>query len=150
MRIRVIRGVLFVGAPIRVANWSADEENRYVEKREEGAQGNPFVPGAIVLVTLNNPREKFWGAIVELAAAGLSIRGLDLSCFEDSASMLHSGEAFNPNLVFFPMQRVERIELDAAAPGIPSLAQRFASKTGLDPERFLSGAPNTRARQSGA
>jgi|SRR5581483_101935 len=150
MRIRVIRGVLFVGAPIRVANWSADEENRYVEKREEGAQGNPFVPGAIVLVTLNNPREKFWGAIVELAAAGLSIRGLDLNCFEDSASMLHSGEAFDPNLVFFPMQRVERIELDTGAPGIPSLSQRFASKTRLNPERFLAGERGSaRSRQGG-
>jgi len=137
------------GRTIRVANWSADDENRYVGKHEERAQVNPFMPGAIVLVTLNNPREKFWGAIVELAAAGLSIRGLDLSCFEDSASMLHSGEAFDPNLVFFPMQRVERIELDAAAPGIPSLAQRFASKTGLDPERFLAGARGLARPQQG-
>lgn len=120
-----------------------------MENREQRA-ANPFAPGAIVLVTLNNPREKFWGAIVELAAAGLSIRGLDLNCFEDSASMLHSGEAFDPNLVFFPMQRVERIELDAATPGIPSLSQRFASKTGLDAERFLSGAGDARARQGGA
>ncbi len=106
--------------------------------REQQGRGNPFAPGAIVLVTLNNPREKFWGAIVELAAAGLSIRGLDLNCFDDSASMLHSGEAFEPSLVFFPMQRVERIELDAPAPGIPSLGQRFTSKTGLDAEEFLA------------
>jgi hypothetical protein len=152
VRIRGIRGLLFEvasGATIRVAKWSADEENRYVEMHEQRRQENPFVPGAIVLVTLNDPREKFWGAIVELAAAGLSIRGLELNCFEDSASMLHSGETFDPNLVFFPMQRVERIELDAAAPGIPSLSQRFASKTGLDAERFLSGARETRARQGG-
>lgn len=100
--------------------------------------GAPFAPGTIVLVTLNNPREKFWGAIVELVAAGLSIRGLDLNCFEDSASMLHGGETFEPSLVFFPMQRVERIELDAPAPGIPSLRQRFASKTGINPEEFLA------------
>ena len=139
-----------LGSTIKVANWSADEENRYVETREVAGSGRPFVPGAIVLVTLNNPREKFWGVIVELAAAGLSIRGLDLNCFDDSASMLHSGEAFEPSLVFFPMQRVERIELDACAPGIPSLAQRFASKTGLDAERFLAGVPAERSRRSGA
>ena len=159
MRIREIlqiRGLILViffrsarAYSIGVAKSRADSDNRYVEMHEQDAQVNPFVAGAVVLVTLNNPREKFWGAIVELAAAGLSIRGLDLNCFDDSASMLHSGEAFEPNLVFFPMQRVERIELDASAPGIPSLAQRFANKTGLDAERFLSGAPDTRARQGG-
>ncbi len=121
-----------------VAKCPADGENPYVNSQPQPRPGNPFAPGAIVLVTLNNPREKFWGAVVELAAAGLSIRGLDLNCFEDSASMLHSGEAFEPSLVFFPMQRVERIELDAPTPGIPSLGQRFTSKTGINPEEFLA------------
>jgi len=100
---------------------------------------NGFGPGTIVLITLNNPREKFWGAIVELAPAGLTVRGLDLDCFEDSASLLQGGEGIEANLVFFPMQRVERIELDTAAPGIPSLAERFAAKTGFEAEPFLTG-----------
>ena len=32
--------------------------------------GNPFRPGVMVLVTLGNPREKFWGAILSLTAEG--------------------------------------------------------------------------------
>src|SRR5690348_6685694 len=40
---------------------------------------------AIVLVTLNDPREKFWGAILDLTAAGVSLRGIDLNSFEDFA-----------------------------------------------------------------
>jgi hypothetical protein len=120
-------------------------ENPYVANEEQGS----FGAGTIVLVTLNNPREKFWGAIVELAPAGLTIRGLDLDCFEDSASQVQSGETIGPGLVFFPMQRVERIELDTSAPGIPSLAQRFATKTGVDPEQFLAGQ-RARSRKGGA
>ena len=116
---------------------------------EQGAGKNPFAAPAIVLVTLNNPREKFWGAIVELAAAGLSIRGLDLDCFEDSASVLKTGEAIEPSLVFFPMQRVERIEMDAPAPGIPSLAQRFLSKSGVEAEQFLTGSRAARSKGRG-
>ena len=114
----------------------------------QSEQQNGFGVGTVVLVTLNNPREKFWGAIVELAPAGLTIRGLDLDCFEDSASQLQGGEAVEPGLVFFPMQRVERIELDTSAPGIPSLAERFASKTGVEAERFLTGQ-RARSRTGG-
>ena len=102
-----------------------------------------------MLVTLNNPREKFWGTIIELTPAGLTIRGLDLDCFEDSASLLQGGEAIEPGLVFFPMQRVERIELDTSAPGIPSLAERFATKTSLKADQFLTGQ-RVRSRKGGA
>ena len=102
-----------------------------------------------MLVTLNNPREKFWGAVVELAPAGLTIRGLDLDCFEDSAAQVQTGEAIGPSLVFFPMQRVERVELDTSAPGIPSLAERFVTKTGVTAEQFLAGQ-SVRSRQGGA
>jgi hypothetical protein len=35
--------------------------------------GDPFQPGAVVLLTLGNPREKFWGAILALTVQGLSL-----------------------------------------------------------------------------
>ena len=37
--------------------------------------GNPFRPGTMVVTTLSNLREKFWGAILELSSEGLSLRG---------------------------------------------------------------------------
>jgi len=92
----------------------------------------PFVAGALVLVTLNSPREKFWGAILELAPAGLSVRGIELNSFEDVATMVKAGELVTPAAVFFPMHRVERVDLDARSGEIPSLAERFLSKTGHD------------------
>ena len=90
----------------------------------------PFVPGALVLVTLNSPREKFWGAILDLAPAGLSVRGIDLNSFEDFAGLVKAGELVTPAAVFFPMHRIERVDLDARSGEIPSLAERFFSKTG--------------------
>ncbi len=92
----------------------------------------PFVAGAIVLVTLNAPREKFWGVILELAAAGLSLRGIDLNSFEDFTRLIKDDEPVTPAAVFFPMHRVERVEIDGRNGEIPSLCERFHAKTGRD------------------
>jgi hypothetical protein len=97
----------------------------------------PFCAGAIVIATLASPREKFWGAILELSAIGLSLRGVDLSSFDDFISQIRDGETFAAGVMFFPMHRVERVELDLPEGTIPSLAQRFAQKTGQDPAPVL-------------
>jgi hypothetical protein len=100
----------------------------------------PFLPGALVLVTLSTPREKFWGALLSLSAAGISLRGCELSSFEDCVAMIKSGEGFTPGAVFFPMHRVERIEIDASVNGLPSLSQRFAAQTGVDVAQLLDAS----------
>lgn len=92
----------------------------------------PFQPGAIVVLTLGNPREKFWGMVLALVPEGVSLRGTELASFEDLVSIVREGGTFSPSVVFFPMHRVERIELDLPDGNIPSLAQRFAAKTQLD------------------
>ena len=101
------------------------------------AGGNPFRSGTTVLVKLGNPREKFWGAILSLAPEGLSLCGVELASFDDFVSLVKDGEPFSPGVVFLPMHRLERMELDLPDGGIPSLSQRFASKTGLDPAAVL-------------
>jgi hypothetical protein len=101
------------------------------------SSGNPFRPGVVVLVTLGNPREKFWGAILSLTPEGLSLCGVELASFDDLISLVKDGEPFSPGVVFLPMHRVERMELDLPDGSIPSLSQRFASKTGLDPATVL-------------
>src|SRR5271169_7149933 len=110
------------------------------------AAGNPFRPGTMVLVTLGNPREKFWGAILSLAPEGLSLCGVELASFDDLVSLVKDGEPFSPGVVFFPMHRLERMELDLPDSNLPSLSQRFTSKTGLNPAAALlrhSAAPQT-------
>ena len=106
-----------------------------MEKTNQGyafAGANPFRAGTMVIVTLGNPREKFWGPILALSAEGLSLCGAELTSFDNLVSLIKEGEPFSPSVVFFPMHRLERIDLDLPDGSIPSLSQRFASRTGLD------------------
>ena len=103
----------------------------------------PFQAGTLVLVTLSVPREKFWGAILALSAAGVSLRGCELISFEDCVAMTRSGQAFPASAVFFPMHRVERMEIDSSMNGLPSLAERFAKDTGVDAGQMLRGEANS-------
>lgn len=102
----------------------------------------PFAPGALVIATLCNPREKFWGMILALAPEGLSLSGAELASFEDLAVMVRDGEPFTPAVVFFPMHRIERVELDLPDGTLPSLSQRFLAKTGLEPVSALAPHPD--------
>ena len=100
----------------------------------------PFRPGSMVVVTLGNPRDKFWGVILALAPEGLSMSGVELASFEDFVLLVKDGESFSRAVVFFPMHRIERIELDLPAGNLPSLSQRFSAKTGRDPAALLGSA----------
>jgi hypothetical protein len=100
---------------------------------------SPFQPGSIVVLTLGNPREKLWGAILTISPEGLSLCGIELASFDDLVAMVKDGEPFAPGVVFFPMHRVERMELDLPDGQIPSLSQRFQEKTGITPGKVLSG-----------
>ncbi len=68
----------------------------------------------------------------------MSLSGIELASFEDLILMVKDGEAVTPAVVFFPMHRIERIELDLPDGNLPSLSQRFSSQTGLDPVATLS------------
>jgi hypothetical protein len=129
----------------RLANGPFPVDNRWVKKNSSGSGvaglRAPFLPGAIVIATLSNPREKFWGMVLALAAEGLSLSGAELASFEDLAVMVKDGEPFSPAVVFFPMHRIERVELDLPDGNLPSLSQRFFAKTGLEPSAALAPRP---------
>jgi len=112
-------------------------------RREARSVGAPelFHAGAVVLVTLNSPREKFWGVVAEVVPAGVTVRGIELNSFDDFVGLIRSGESVSPGIVFFPMHRVERMELDARNGEIPSLRERFEEKTNRDLAEILSGMP---------
>lgn len=118
---------------------AAPSDNRAMEKNASTpVRGEPFTTGALVIATLSNPREKFWGMILALAPEGLSLSGAELASFEDLTVMVRDGEPFTPAVVFFPMHRIERVELDLPDGNLPSLSQRFLAKTGLEPTASLA------------
>jgi hypothetical protein len=118
------------------------DDNRIVTSTsfyEERHAPGPFRPGALVILTLSNPREKFWGAILSLSGEGISLRGADLASFEDLVSQVKAGDPLTSGVVFFPMHRVERMELDLPEGNIASLAQRFTQRTGQEAAQVLTG-----------
>lgn len=122
---------------------------------ETAHRSGPFQPGALVIATLSNPREKFWGMILALAPEGLSLSGAELASFEDLTVMVRDGEPFTPAVVFFPMHRIERVELDLPDGSLHSLSQRFLAKTGLEPSAALTparidSANTARSEESGS
>jgi hypothetical protein len=89
-----------------------------------------FDEGSTVLLTLHSPRQKFFGLLLKLAAAGVELRGVPLESLDDLARQIRAGEAAGGSTVFFPMHRVDRMELDAASGELPSLGDSFAAKAG--------------------
>jgi len=89
-----------------------------------------FDEGSIVLLTLHSPRQKFFGLLRRLNVAGVELRGLPLESLEDLTRQIRAGEHATASTLFFPMNRVEQIELDAPAGELPSLAESFALQAG--------------------
>jgi hypothetical protein len=88
--------------------------------------------GACVIVSLHEPKEKFWGALEEINAAGVFVRGIDLNSYEELLRLLARGEeGIYPASLFFPMRRVERVLLDERTGEMQSLIERFEERTGV-------------------
>lgn len=112
-----------------------------------GSAAAVFLTGTPVIVSLGNPREKFWGVLIELTTNGIFVRGIDLNSFDDFVAMLKSGEIAAPATAFFPMLRIERVEIDEASGEIPALHQQFSSKAGR-PFEAVFGAASVASRRS--
>jgi len=94
--------------------------------------GSALERGVAVVIVLHTPREKFWGLLDEISAAGVFCRGLDLNGFDDWLSALVHKEPFmGVGDVFFPMWRVERISRDEGAGEVPSLGDQASKRTGI-------------------
>jgi len=96
-------------------------------------------PGTIVIVHLVNPTEKFWGILQDLGLAGVTMRGLNLSTFDDwMAQAVRPGDqTLGLSTMFVPLFRVERIFLDESVGEVESYRQRFATRVGIPVERYL-------------
>src|SRR5256885_9303427 len=102
------------------------EESKMAGKRPPGIEA-----GAAVVIVLHSPREKCWGVLDRISAAGVFLRGLDLNAFDDWVQAAAHDEPFmGPADLFFPLWRVERVARDEAAGGVPSLIEQFEQRTG--------------------
>jgi hypothetical protein len=96
-----------------------------------GDKRHKIESGSAVVIVLHSPREKCWGVLNEINAAGIFLRGIDLNAFDDWTSAISHDEPFiGLTEVFLPMWRVERLSRDETHAGIPSLAAQFEQRTG--------------------
>ncbi len=90
------------------------------------AEGDP------VVVYLQSPKEKSWGLLISLGTAGIVVRCIDLAAFDDW--MRQEARRDEPYLglstIFYPMNRVERVERDQTMGPVVSYADRFAREVG--------------------
>ncbi len=94
--------------------------------------------GACVMMVLHSPREKCWGVLDEISAAGVFLRGLDLNAFDDwTRAVAHDEPFIGLSDLFFPMWRVERVTLDERAGDVPSLGEQFEQRTGRSVQELL-------------
>lgn len=94
-------------------------------------KGHRISPGEAVVIVLHSPREKCWGVLDEINAAGIFLRGIDLHAFDDWTSAIAHNEPFiGLTDMFLPMWRVERLTRDESHAAVPSLAEQFEQRTG--------------------
>ena len=98
-----------------------------------------FEPNALVIVNLVNPKEKFFGVLRALSAAGVTMRAINLDSFEDWLRQIAREDEPNLGLItmLVPLFRVERIFLDEPSGAIKSYAQRFEDVVGMTIEEYL-------------
>jgi hypothetical protein len=97
-------------------------------------------PHSVVVVSLHSPKERLWGELLDISNAGVTVRGIDLSGFDDFISQVLHPEEDRIGLptLFFPMVRIERIALDEPRGSIPSLAETFEKKVGRSLVEYLA------------
>lgn len=99
-----------------------------------------FAPGDLVILHLINPNEKFWGVLVDLGVAGITVRGIGVDSFDDWVSQAARREgtpALGLSTMFLPLFRVERMFRDEAVGEVESYAGRFERRVGLSPGEYL-------------
>src|SRR5258708_2527419 len=98
-----------------------------------------FPPASLIIVNLVNPKEKFFGVLLALSAAGVTMRGINLDSFEDWIHQIARNEDSELDLItmFVPLFRVERIFLDEHSGAIKSYGQRFEEVAGMGIRTFL-------------
>jgi hypothetical protein len=99
-----------------------------------------FDASSMVIANLVNPKEKFFGVLVALSPAGITLRAINLDSFDDWLRQIAKGDESNLDLItmFVPLFRVERIFLDEPSGAIKSYAQRFEEVVGMTVHQYLN------------
>ncbi len=95
--------------------------------------------GAPVILFLHGPKEKIWGLLLSLGPAGIVLRGIELSAFDEWMRQEARGDEPVLGLLtlFYPLGRVERLERDETVGPVLSFAERFRVAVGRSVEEAI-------------
>ena len=96
--------------------------------------------GSIVIVNLQNPKEKIIGKLITISASGVIVKGLDVTSFNDWMNQFSEHEptlTIIPTTVFFPMHRVVSCYLDEDMGEVLSLSSQFRKRTQKEIQQVL-------------
>lgn len=88
--------------------------------------------GSIVILNLENPKEKILGKLISISPSGIVIKGVNVNSFNEWMNQLsqpHAIPAIVPTTIFFPMHRVLSCYLDEDLGEVPSFSSQFKEKT---------------------
>ena len=96
-------------------------------------------PGSPIIMHLATPNEKFWGILQRIDLAGIVVRGINLSSFDDwVGGVARREETLGLVTMFLPMRRVERMFVDEPVGGVESYCEQFERRVGQPIERYLA------------
>jgi hypothetical protein len=91
----------------------------------------PLTLRSIVILSLQNPREKVWGVLLSINSYGITVRGIDINSFQDwTRSVANQTESMGLSTMFFPMIRIEKITLDESVGAFKSFSEQFYDRVG--------------------
>ncbi len=96
-------------------------------------------PGQFILVHLIEPNERFWGRLIKLSESGLVLRGIDVRQIELFKYQFRQQEkTVFPQTFFFPMRRVQKVDLDEPLDRLPSVIDAVKELSGLDEDTIMA------------
>src|SRR3954462_5737884 len=98
-----------------------------------------FEKNALIIINLVNPKEKFFGVLLALSSAGITVRAINLDSFDDWVREVARGDESDLDLItmFVPLFRVERVFRGEPRGAIRSYAQRFGDTVGTPLANYL-------------
>lgn len=88
--------------------------------------------GSIIILNLQDPREKIIGKLLTISPSGITIKGVDVNSFNDWMKQFTQKQPTTtifPTTMFFPMHRVVSCYLDEDMGNVLSFSSQFKGRT---------------------
>ena len=94
--------------------------------------------GDFVTLYLLDPMERYWGKLIGLSEAGVTLRCIDVKEIETFKYQFHKQEqVVFPQTTFYPMRRILKMDLDESIGEVPSVIEAICGVTSATPSEII-------------